>query len=322
MKFKATRELGLILVLIVLVILCTLKNPQFLASGNINSILLWMPLLLVAAIGQFPVIVARGIDISIGSIVGLSAISVGLLVKANPHLPVPILFVAGALIGLALGAFNGLLIAIGKIPAVVATIGTLTAYRGLTFMVSGGDQIDSSAIPEGLTGLANKGINAGSITVSWLLIIGVILAVIAYIASAKLQFYRNIFAYGSNPDAAYLRGISPKTVQMMCYVASGVTAGLAGTMYLARFGFANPGTAGQSFELIVIAAVAIGGVKITGGSGSIIGVFLGCLLLSCINVALPALNIPADWQTLVYGATILIALVIDAVSQRRRLATQ
>lgn len=319
---KGKRELGLLIVLILLIVVCSVAKPIFLDPRNINSILLWMPLLLVAAVGQFPVIVARGIDISIGSIVGLSAISVGLFVKANPTIPMPLLFVAGALVGLVLGILNGVIITFGKVPAVVATIGTLTAFRGLTFVVSKGDQIDSTAIPQSLTSLANQGINFGNVTISWLLVIGIVFAIAAYFASNFLQFYRNIFAYGSNPDAAYLRGISPKTVQMICYCASGTLAGVAGTMYLARFGFANPGSAGQSFELIVIAAVAIGGVKITGGSGSIIGVFLGCALLSCINVALTVLGIDADWQLLVYGATILIALLIDALSQRSKRIAQ
>lgn len=318
MKFRIARETGLIVALVLLVALCYFREPRYLDPRNIDSILLWMPLLLVAAIGQFPVIVARGIDISIGSIVGLSAVSVGLLLKAYPQLPTPVLFLIGGLVGLVLGCINGVLITFGKIPAVVATIGTLTAYRGLTFMVTGGDQIDSSVVPDRLTNLANNGINIGHVTLSWLLVISAVLAILAGLATRYLRLYRNIFAYGSNPDAAYLRGISPKVVQMVCYLASGTLAGVVGTMYLARFGFASPGTAGQSFELVVIAAVAIGGVKITGGSGSIIGVFLGCLLLSCISVALPTLHIDADWQTLIYGATILIALIIDAFSQRRR----
>jgi rhamnose transport system permease protein len=315
---RGKREWGLLGVLVLLISVCSAVKPIFLDPRNINSILLWMPLLLVAAVGQFPVIVARGIDISIGSIVGLSAISVGLFVKANPSVPMPLLFVVGAAIGLLLGCLNGLIIAFGKVPAVVATIGTLTAFRGVTFVISKGDQIDSTAIPQSLTGLANQGINFGNITISWLLVIGFVFAAVALIASKHLQFYRNIFAYGSNPDAAYLRGISPKSVQMVCYCLSGLLAGVTGTMYLARFGFANPGSAGQSFELIVIAAVAIGGVKITGGSGSIVGVFLGCALLSCINVALTVLGIDADWQLLVYGSTILIALSIDALSNRRQ----
>lgn len=320
MKFNGARESGLVVALILLIALCYFKEPRYLDPRNINSILLWMPLLLVAAVGQFPVIVARGIDISIGSIVGLSAVTVGLMVKANPTLPVPILFLIGAIAGLVLGSINGILIAYGKIPAVVATIGTLTAYRGLTFVATGGDQIDSSVVPDRLTSLTNHGIDIGNVTLPWLLMIGIAFAIIAGLAARYTQFYRNIFAYGSNPDAAYLRGISPKTVQMICYIASGTLSGIVGTMYLAKFGFASPGSTGQSFELIVIAAVAIGGVKITGGSGSILGVFLGCALLSCINVALVVLGIDADWQMLVYGTTILIALIIDTLSQRKRVA--
>ena len=318
MKLVKSREFGLVVVIIMLIVLCTLREPRYLDPRNINSILLWMPLLLVAAIGQFPVIVARGIDISIGSILGLSAISVGMVLKIHPNLPVPALFLIGGLVGLTLGLLNGVIIAFGKIPAVVATIGTLTAFRGLTFLISDSKQIDSSVVPERLTSLANKGINFGNITLSWLLIIGLLFAVLGFCGSKYLQAFRNVFAYGSNPDAAYLRGISPKTVQMLCYLLSGTLAGIAGTMYLAKFGFANPGNVGQGFELIVIAAVAIGGVKITGGSGSVLGVFLGCALLSCINVALAVLGIDANWQMLVYGVTIMIALVIDALSQRKR----
>ena len=228
---KGKREIGLLVVLILLVLICSVVRPIFLDPRNINSILLWMPLLLVAAVGQFPVIVARGIDISVGSILGLSAISVGLISKSNPHIAMPLLFVAGALIGLVLGSLNGIIIAFGRVPAVVATIGTLTAFRGLTFVVSKGDQVDSTSVPQSLTSLANHGIDLGSVTISWLLLLGLTLAVIAYFASQYLQFYRNIFAYGSNPEAAYLRGISPKSVQMVCYCASGTLAGVAGTMY-------------------------------------------------------------------------------------------
>ena len=315
---KIKREVGLIVVLVLLVTLCTLKEPNYLSPRNINSILLWMPLLLVAAIGQFPVIVARGIDISIGSILGLSAIATGVILKTHPTLSLPVLFGIGALVGLILGCLNGLLITFGKIPAVVATIGTLTLYRGLTFMVSGGDQVDASYIPDKLTVLANSGIDIGSITISWLLLIGLVFAVLAGIAVRYLQLLRNVFAYGSNPDAAYLRGISPNAVQMFCFGLSGVMGGIAGIMFLSRFGNASPSSAGSGFELVVIASVAIGGVKITGGSGSVLGVFLGCALLSCINVALTALKFNADWQMLIYGITILIALIIDAISQRRK----
>ena len=315
---KSKRELGLFGVLVILIVLCTLKEPNFMSPRNINSILLWMPLLLVAAIGQFPVIVARGIDISIGSIVGLSAITTGVILKTHPNLPLSIPFGIGVLVGLALGFINGFLVTVGKIPAVVTTIGTLTLYRGLTFMVSGGDQIDASYIPDPLTVLANSGINIGHVTISWLLIIGIIFALLASFAVKYSQLLRNVFAYGSNPDAAYLRGISPNAVQIFCYAFSGFMGGIAGIMFLSRFGNASPSSAGSGFELVVIASVAIGGVKITGGSGSVLGVFLGCALLSCINVALTALKFNADWQLLIYGLAILIALIIDVLSQRKR----
>ncbi len=309
------RELGLLAVVIVLCVACTMKDRNFIDPHNIDSILLWMPLLLTAAIGQFPVIVIRGIDISIGSIIGLSAIAVGVLLKSHPDLGVPMLFAIGATIGLILGILNGALITYAKIPAVVTTIGTLTLFRGLTYMVCGGDQIDASLVPDRLTVLAHSGITVREVTVSWLLIFALLLGIITALLARFSQFFGNVFAYGSNPSAAYLRGISPNKVQMACYALSGLTGGIAGVMFLSRFGNASPASAGSGFELLVIASVAIGGVKITGGSGSTLGVVLGCALLAVINVALVVLKVPADYQTLVYGLTILIALLIDALSR-------
>lgn len=313
------RELGLLIVLVLLCVGCTLKDRNFIDPRNINSILLWMPLLLTAAIGQFPVIVIRGIDISIGSIIGLSAISTGVVLKSHPNLPLLAIFLIGALVGVVLGLLNGSLITYAKIPAVVTTIGTLTLFRGLTYMVCGGDQIDASLVPDRLTVLAHSGLTMHDVTVSWLLIIALVLAVVTALLARYSQFFGNVFAYGSNPSAAFLRGISPHAVQMACYTLSGLTGGIAGVMFLSRFGNASPASAGAGFELQVIASVAIGGVKITGGSGSSLGVVLGCALLAVINVALIVLKIPADYQTLVYGITILVALLIDAASRRRGL---
>lgn len=312
------RELGLLIVLVALFAGCILKDRNFIDPHNLDSILLWMPLLLTAAIGQFPVIVIRGIDISIGSIIGLSAISIGVILKSHPNLPMPVLFGLGAAIGVVLGLLNGSLITYAKIPAVVTTIGTLTLFRGLTYMVCGGDQIDASLVPDRLTILAHSGLTIREMTVSWLLIFALVLALVTALLARYSQFFGNVFAYGSNPNAAYLRGISPGKVQMACYALSGFTGGLAGVMFLSRFGNASPASAGTGFELLVIASVAIGGVNISGGSGSTLGVVLGCALLAVINVALVFFKIPADYQTLVYGITILIALLIDALSRRKR----
>lgn len=310
-KLGAREGLGLALV-VVLCLATTLKEPRFLDATSINSVLLWMPLILVAAVGQLPVIVMRGIDISVGSVLGFSGIAVGLILKSNPGLPIPFAFLAGALTGAVLGSVNASLITWAKLPPIVVTIGTLTAFRGLTFLLSQGKQVDSSMVPRNLTTLAKDGLPLGGVAFSYLLLIAIFVAILGAVGLRYTQMGRDIFAYGSNPNAAYLRGVPINKATFWAYTLCGATAGLAGVMYAARFGFVNPGTAGQNFELTVIAAVAIGGVKITGGYGSIAGAVIGCLLLSCLNVALSVLGIDANWQMLAYGAVILAALLIDS----------
>jgi rhamnose transport system permease protein len=316
------REWMALLFVVLLCIVAGFKEPRFFQAGSVNSILLWMPLIVVVAMGEMMVIITRGIDISVGSNVGFSAIGVGLLVKANPHMPVWLALLAGLGIGLVLGAFNASLVTWGKLSPLIVTIGTLAAFRGLTFLTSKGSQIDPSMVPDPLTSLARTGIHFGQVTVSALLLVALSIALLTAIFLKLTRLGRNIFAYGGNPDASYLRGISSNSVNFFVYSVCGALAGLAGAMYLSRFGFANPGSAGQSFELTVIAAVAIGGAKLTGGSGSVFGVLMGCLLLSCINVGLSVLGIDENWQMLSYGLVILIAIILDAtttrISERRR----
>ncbi|HXH60552.1 MAG TPA: ABC transporter permease [Fimbriimonadaceae bacterium] len=305
------------------VVLCLavgLKEPRFFQPMSIESVLLWMPLITVVAMGQLLVIATGGIDISVGSLLGFCGIAVGLVLKSDPHLPVVFAFAYGAGFGIALGFINAALIAWARVSPLIVTIGTLAAFRGLAFMVSKGDQIDSSMVPDSLTSLANHGIKIAGVNLSWLLVIALVISLVTALVLRYTAFGRNVYAFGSNPAAARLRGIPGKAITFWVYVISGALAGLAGTMYAARFGFVNPLSAGQNFELTVIAAVAIGGAKLTGGTGSVLGVLLGCLLLSCINVALSVLGIDSNWQMLAYGVVILVAIVIDGIVQRRRAA--
>lgn len=293
-----------------------LKDRRFFDPKSIDSILLWMPLITVVAMGEMIVIITRGIDISVGSILGFSGMAVGLMFKNNHDLSIPLALAAGIGIGLVLGFVNAALIAWGKLSPLIVTIGTLAGFRGLCFLLTKGDEIDSSMIPDRLTSLATKGIHFGHVTLSVLLIIALVAALLTGLFARYTRLGRDIYAFGNNPPAAYLRGISPNAINIFVYCVAGALSGLAGVMYAARFGFVNPGSAGQGFELTVIAAVAIGGVKLMGGSGSVFGVLMGCLLLSCINVALSVLGIDANWQMLAYGLVILAAILVDAAATR------
>ena len=313
------RELTAFGFLLVVAIGVALREPRFLTPTSIESVLLWLPLILVAAMGQLCVILTGGIDISVGSILAFAGIGTGMVFRAYPSLPVPIAFLIGLMLGLTLGLVNGSLVAVAKLPPLIVTIGTLATFRGLTFLVSKGDQIDSSMLPDGLTSLAHTGLPVGPITISYLLMIALTVAGATAIFLSLSPAGRAIISWGSNPEAAFLRGVNGGKVHWLVYAISGATAGLAGVMYAAKFGFVNPGTAGQSFELTVIAAVAIGGAKLTGGAGTVLGVGLGCLLLSVINVALSLLGIDANWQMLAYGVVILVAIIADRLGNRSSL---
>lgn len=316
-RIVALRELSTLVLLGLVVAVASVREPRFLQPESLNAILLWIPLLLIVAVGQMLVIVTRGIDISVGSMVGLCGMAAGMLFRSNPGLGVSWGVMAAMLVGLGLGSINGMLIAWARVPPIIATLGTLSAFRGLVFILSGGHQVDSNHLPPALTGLSIGGpIRWGGLTVPWILAIAAGVALVGAWFVRRTRIGRDVFALGSNPAAAELRGVNVRRATFLVYAITGSLCGLAGLLYASRFGFVNPATAGLGMELSVIAAVVIGGVKITGGSGTVLGVVLGCLLLGTINVALSVLGIAGTWQLLVYGIAILFALIVDSWLQK------
>ena len=321
-RLARIREAAIVVLLIIIIAVVTVIEPRFLSTFNIRSVLLWAPLLTVVAMGEMMVIIIRGIDVSVGAILGFAGIVVGMIFRDNPGFNIYLGTLLGILIGAALGAINGVLIAWVKIPPVITTLGTLSVYRGLVFIVSGGRQIDPNHIPTELIRWSQRG-PFGSQLIPWVVVIALAVAALAYLFLRYTKAGRNVYALGSNPDAASLRGIPVSRTQFIVYTITGALAGLAGILYASRYGFVNPGETGVGFELTVIAAVVLGGTNVFGGSGSVIGVVLGCLLLGTINVALAVLGVAATWQLAVYGIVILLTVIVDAIVQRqiRRLIT-
>jgi len=315
----ASREVRTLALIVFVFVVGALKEPRLLTASSINSILLWIPMLTIMAVGQMCVIVSRGIDVSVGSILGLSGMVVGLLFKSHPDTN---LFAAAGLslaIGAGLGFLNGAMISWVRIPPVIATLGTLSAYRGLTFLVSKGQQVDANYIPSSLTGWSMNGpFTIGGVTIPWITVFALLAVALGHLFASRTSLGRNLYAIGSNPEAAHLRGVPVARSVLFAYVVCGALAGFAGILYMSRFGFVNPGSAGQGMELTVIAATVIGGCDVRGGNGNAFGVVLGCILLGTVNVALAVLGIAADWQLLVYGAVILLALGFDALMGRPR----
>lgn len=314
-RLSRFRELSIIVFLVLVVALSAAVEPRFLQPFNIRSTLLWIPLLAVIAMGEMMVIITRGIDVSVGSIMGFAGIVVGMIFRDNPGFNIYLGTLLGILLGAMLGAVNGLLIARAKIPPVITTLGTLSAFRGLVFIVSGGRQIDPNHIPTALIRWSQVG-PFNIQWVPWVVLVALVVAILAYLFLRYTRAGRDIYAIGGNPEAARLRGIPVARNIFAVYLITGAMAGLAGILYASRFGFVNPGETGVGFELTVIAAVVIGGTNFSGGSGSVLGVMLGCLLLGTINVALSVLGIAATWQLAVYGFVILLAVVVDALIQR------
>jgi rhamnose transport system permease protein len=310
----SSRETGIFLALALVVIATTVRNPEFLFSADgWRDLLLTPSIVAVVAIGQAVVIITRSVDLSVGSIVGLSAYLVGSLFVAFPGFPVPLMFLVGIAFGALLGLVNGALIAFGKVPAMVITLGTLYAFRGINVAWTGSNRINASDMPEDFLNLGTQQI----LSIPVLTIIALVILIIVAWYMANTRGGREFYAIGSDPDAAELYGLAKTKRVLIAFVASGAASGLGGVLFAARYGTINS-QVGDGFELQAIGAAVIGGVAIVGGSGTVLGAVFGAYLLLTINSALPVLGIPDFWQRAVVGALILGAIVLDRVLAQRQ----
>lgn len=310
----SSRETGIFIALALVVIATTVRNPTFLFSADgWRDLLLTPSIVAVVAIGQAVVIITRNVDLSVGSIVGLSAYLVGTLFVSFPGFPVPLMFVVAIAFGGLLGMINGALVAIGKVPAMVITLGTLYAFRGINVAWTGSNRINASDMPADFLALGTQQI----LTIPVLTIIAVVILVLVGWYMANTRGGREFYAIGSDPDAAELYGLAKTRRVLIAFVASGAASGLAGALFAARYGTINS-QVGDGFELQAIGAAVIGGVAIVGGSGTVLGAVFGAYLLLTINRALPVLGIPDFWQRAVVGALIIGAIILDRVLANRQ----
>lgn len=309
-----SRETAIALVLLAVIGAATLKNPSFLFSSNSWRDLLLTPTILVLlAVGQAVVIITRNVDLSVGSILAMAAYLTGRLFVDNPGIPIVVVFAAGIACGAVLGLINGLLVALGKVPALVITLGTLYIYRGVVLSWAGSDRINASDMPQGFLALGTRSIL--SIPVLTVIAVVVLAAVGYYMHTSRGG--RELYAIGSDPDAAELYGLKVTRRVTSAFVLCGALAGLAGVLFAARYGTVSSG-AGTGIELQAVGAVVIGGVAIFGGSGTVWGAAIGAVLLLTINRALPILGIPDFWQRAVVGGLIIGAIVLDRVFSARQ----
>jgi len=300
------REAGISVFILILVVAVTLRAPAFLTIDNFKDILLNISILAIVALGQTMVIITHGIDLSVSSIIGLVAMMVAFVVKENPAMSVWLAVVLGMALGAVLGSFNGLIITYGNVPPIIATLGTLSIYRGLVFFYSQGTWINSFELPKNFK-LLSKGT---PLVLPNIVIAAIVVAVIVYFFLNHIRTGRDIYTVGSNAEAALFAGIRKQRIIFLVYLLSGLLAGLAAVLWASRFESAQTNT-GLGFELQTVAASVVGGVSISGGVGTVPGVLLGALLLGIIQNALTLIRISPFWQLAAQGLLILIAVISD-----------
>jgi len=317
-SFVTAREFGILLAFVLVVAVTTIKNPNFLFSTDgFRDLLLTPSILLLVAVGQAIVIITRNVDLSVGSVLGLSAYLTGRVFIDLAWLPWPTVFVIGIAFGALLGLVNGALVAFAKVPALVITLGTLYAYRGINVLWTGSDRINASDMPKDFLALGTSSLFG----IPWLTILALVVLVVAGWFLRTQRAGRELYAIGSDPHAAHLYGLRVTRRVLGAFILSGALAGLAGVLYAARYGTVAS-QAGSGWELDAVGAAVIGGVAIFGGSGTVWGAALGAYLLLTINRALPVIGVQDFWQRAVVGVLILGAIVLDrvlAVRQSRRL---
>src|SRR5438132_5808558 len=307
------RELGLLIVLLLIILIVGIQAPRFLSIDNFEQILLSVAILAIVAVGETLVVLTRNVDLSVGSMVGITAFVTAYFFKELPHINLLLGILLGGALGLVLGIVNGLIVSFGRVPAIVATLGTLYIYRALVFIFAANTttQVNASDVPAGYLPLATTQIFG---IPALILIAAVIAAIVGYFLHAS-HTGRQLYAVGSNPEAAKMIGIRRDWLVFAAFTASGLLCGLAGVLWGARFATVDA-TDATGLELQVIAAVVVGGVNIFGGSGTILGVLLGAIVLGTLQNGLNILNISQFWLQAMYGAAIIVAVVLDAFITR------
>jgi rhamnose transport system permease protein len=313
-RVQQLRELSLVLLIILVLLFFSTQIENYLSPRFFNRIATDVAIIVVVAVGETLVVLTRNVDLSVGSIVGVCAYAIGTFLAANKDFnPFAAVLLAVAL-GAVLGSVNAVLVAYGRVPAIITTLGTLAIYRAMLVEFSGAKTVVTDLMPKWVQELPTQtifsfdGFDLRVMTLMALAMVVLFQAVLAY-----THFGRRLYAVGSNPDGARFAGLPSQRVIFLAFVLSGALSGLAGFMFLARFGNITV-VAAQGLELQVIAAVVVGGVAIFGGQGTIIGALLGALLINVLQQSLIRwISISAFWIDALLGLLILLAVATDAL---------
>jgi rhamnose transport system permease protein len=308
------RESGILLFMVLAVILFSVVSPNFLTYDSFQAILGDSAIEIVVAVGMASVIISRQIDLSVGAILGVSAYGVGFILAQGLH-PLIALGV-GLILGVIMGSINGFFITKAHVPAIIVTLGTASIFRGILFMLAPGLLgyiVNPSQIPTGFRALSSIRI----IGIPFIAVFALLIAIIMGFVLSNTSWGRNLYAIGSNPQAAKFAGINSDKEIFKAMVLIGTLSGFGGFLYVMRYSNVYVRT-GTGLEFSVIAGVVIGGIAIFGGSGRVFGAVLGVLLLNLLGRGFVLMNIPEFWKDVATGIAIICAMMIDFSLARRR----
>lgn len=307
------REILLVIIITILLAVFSTRAPGFARPGNLSNIFNDTSILIILALGQMTVILTKSIDLSVAANVAFTGMAVGMLNASYPDLPLALIVLVALAIGAILGALNGLFVWKLNIPSIVVTLGTLTIYRGMAFVLSGGAWVNAHQMSEPFLQTPRQ-LFLGLPVLGW---IAIIIVAVMYLVMSRTFLGRAIYASGGNPTAAVYAGIDVGRTRFFAFVISGTLAGLCGYLWVSRYAVAYVDIA-AGFELDSVAACVIGGISTLGGIGSVAGAVLGALFLGVIKNALPVINISPFSQMAISGGVIIAAVIFNARQERRR----
>lgn len=305
---KYKREFVVLIATLAMCVVFTILNKNFVQYNNLINVLQQMVLNGVLAVGMMFTIITGGIDLSVGctyAITGIVVASCTVNYGMNPFLAI----VVGILIGAVLGAFNGFLINKLKLQPFIATLGTMSLYRGIAYVVTGGVPVTN--VPDSYRNIFNGEMFGG---IRYYIIVMIVVFVIAHVILSKMKSGDYLYAVGGNEEAAKLSGVNVIKTKYIAYIFCGICAAIAGMIMLASLGSAEA-TAGQAYETNAIAAAAIGGTRMAGGKGTALGTFIGALMLSVLKVGMVVINVDSFWQFVVTGIIIIVASYFEFIQQ-------
>jgi rhamnose transport system permease protein len=310
------RVIALAIVLGLVILFFSVQIENYFSPRMVNRIATSAAVILPIAIGQALVVMTRNVDLSVGSMVGIVAYLVGDTLghtDLGPFLTLVFALVLGA----GCGAINGLLVAYGRVPSIITTLGTLALFRTFLVQYSDARTITTDSLPKWIVEIPQTSLfSIGDFEVRIMVVVALAAAIVFGLALSKLRMARALYAVGSNPDAAVVAGINSRRVVFVAFTLSGMLAGLAGLIFLSKFGNITV-VAGLGFELKSIAAVVVGGVNIFGGSGTILGVVLGTILVDTIDNSLTRWAIVSEfWRDALLGILIMLAVAADTFMTR------